>query len=92
LEGLKRSSGGPTSQAVNVLLQAGGGIATGGWSLLALPMSNPSGWLKIIDSAAPIEKKFLEKISTASRELLRRYPRAASQLYILSKKDNESGE
>ena len=92
LEGLKRSSGGPTSQAVNVLLQAGGGIATGGWSLLALPITNPAGWLKIVDSSAPIEKKFLEKISTASRELLRRYPRAASQLYILSKKDNESGE
>lgn len=68
LETLERS-GGPTGQGTNAILQFLMGSTTGGASLLAYPATNPSGWMKLVDSLDNATKtrmqplfKFMEKV------------------------------
>jgi hypothetical protein len=57
IEHMKRAGGGPTSQAVQMIGQAGAAAATGGKSLLALPVTNPSGYARSVDAGAELLKQ-----------------------------------
>lgn len=52
MERLKRATGGPSSQAINMAAQTGAAAATSGLSMLALPVTNPVAYLRLLDNAA----------------------------------------
>lgn len=89
LEDLKRASGGPSSQAINTLMQLGGVYSTGGLSLLAIPITNPAAWMKLVDGADQSLKPFLMKISDAARKVAKERPQLAARLYVVGKQQAE---
>jgi hypothetical protein len=85
-EHLNRSGGGPTSQAMNLVLQGLGASATGGWSLLAYPITNPAGWARIVDSLAdaPGSRTFINSIEKASKAIESNRPGLGAALRSLA--------
>lgn len=92
LENLKKASGGPTSQAINTALQIAGAGVSGGYSLLALPITNPSAWMKLVDEADPLLKPLFDKITAAARRMTKDNPQFATRLYMAGKQYQENGE
>ena len=80
IDSLSATSGGPTSQAINIAMQAGGAYSTSGLSLLAIPLTNPALWLRILDGAGPAAKPFLEKIAKVAKVVASKNPKGAAQL------------
>lgn len=86
---MNQAAGGPTSQAVNMLFQTTAGTATGGASLLALPVTNPVGWARIVDAMGDVTKRF-PKYSTLLGESARRGKESlALTHYLLIQQDPE---
>lgn len=90
LEDLKRSSGGPSSQSINAAMQAFGAYASSGSSLLLLPITNPSAWMKLVDvlgetAASP----FIQKITEASKEVMKKSPQLTTRLYLMGQEQNK---
>ncbi|MFW7382361.1 MAG: ADP-ribosyltransferase [Oligoflexus sp.] len=95
LDRMNYTSGGPTSQAVNTLLQAGAASATGGASLLALPMTNPVAWTRIIDGLASIrspESAVLANLLSKVGDFSRKYPAMTAARQTAVSKVDESNE
>jgi hypothetical protein len=93
IEDLNRTSGGPSSQAINGLMQFLIGGATSGATLLLMPITNPAAWLKLIDKTSEsTEKAFLEKITKKASELAKQYPAYAARIYSLNKMQDKQEE
>jgi hypothetical protein len=82
-ESLKRSGGGPTSQAINTAGQVLGAMHTGGASLLALPVTNPYAWAKFLDAIPEGSARALEAANKRGANAL------AVTHMLLMKKDPE---
>ena len=91
LEKLKRASGGPSSQSINTIAQIYGIAQTSGVSILALPITNPSAWMKLVDSVgSSAEKGFLNKVTEASRKVLETLPpNVVTRMYMMGREDEE---
>ena len=80
LGALSTSAGGMGAQAIKMAMTSAGGIATGGLSLLALPITNPTIWLRLLDGADAATKAVLNKIAAASKKLGSSNPREMALL------------
>jgi hypothetical protein len=89
LESLKRASGGPTSQAINTAMQIYGAIQTMGSSLLMMPITNPSAWMKLVDGANPIAKGILKNIQRASLEATKLHPEKVARIVVIGRMNKE---
>lgn len=90
LENLKRATGGPTSQAINTAMQIVGAGYSGGSTLILMPITNPSAWMKLVDAAEPQVKPLLDKITTAARKVTKDNPQFAARLYMTGKQYQEN--
>lgn len=91
LNELNRAGGGPTSQIINNITQIVAGIKSGGYSALAMPITNPAGWMRIVDalSGYPAMQPLLMAIENSAKAIMTQSPKVATGLYILNKKNPE---
>lgn len=89
LDDMTRAGGGPTSQAVNLALQAVGAGISGGYSLLLLPITNPRGWVEMVDG---IGKPLHDSITKIANKLINTNPALVAKLYAISQQSEDQDE
>lgn len=86
LDNMKYGFGGPTGLGVRALSNSMAALATGGVSLVTMPITDPSGWAKIVDTFANVSgspsatyiRQQLNKISRFAKQLGTKSARVAS--------------
>jgi hypothetical protein len=86
MERMNKASGGPTSQAFNTAMQGAAAVGTGGYSLLLFPITNPRGWVEMIDG---LGKPVWDSVTKASNAWAQKNPALAAKLYLLSQQQEE---
>lgn len=89
LEALKRASGGPSSQSINLAMQVYGAIQSMGSSLLLMPITNPAGWMKLVDGADPLVKSLLKNVQAASLQAAKLHPEKVSRIVTIGRMNKE---
>lgn len=87
LDQMQYGLGGPSGVAIKDAIASAGAYATGGLSLLALPITNPTRWTQIVDGVSSLSnsgtKTFLKyklhKISQFANEMAKKSARVADQ-------------
>jgi hypothetical protein len=86
LIGAADRTGGPSSPAMRMALQGAAAGATGGLSLLLMPVTDPGGWTRFIDNiGAPVA----EQISRAAQAIAKTDPAFVTRMYMLNRENEE---
>lgn len=88
-QSLQLAGGGPTSRAVNNAMQLLAASSTGGLTLLALPVTDPIAWTRLLDGLGASGEKVGRSILNATRTLAEKNPAMFARLTQMQPQEQE---